>query len=273
MPKIMGILNVTPDSFSDGGLFLQIEPAVKRAWEMVGEGADIIDIGGQSSRPGAPLLDWSEEASRVIPIIQALHDLPVPISIDSFHPEVQRRAIDAGAQMVNDIRGFEMPGALEFVASTASSISFCLMHMQGNPQTMQTNPQYQKVVEEVKAYLSDRVQCLLELGVMRERIYIDPGFGFGKSPAHNLVLLQELASFKTLGVKILVGLSRKSLIGHLLNRPVEDRLAGSLALALIAAMKGADVLRVHDVVQTSDALRMWNAVEFAGSNGSHTKVG
>lgn len=255
----MGVLNLTPDSFSDGGRYDQLEVAVQRAWQLLEEGADLLDIGGQSSRPGAELLTWKKEADRVIPVISALKDLPIPISVDSFHPQVQQRALEAGAGMLNDIHGFESPGSLELACR--AQVPLCVMHMKGNSQTMQENPVYQDVVAEVKEYLRGRVELLLSCGVARERIYIDPGFGFGKSLAHNLELLRNLSDFKELGVGLLVGLSRKSMLGQLLGRPVEDRLAGSLALALLSAMKGADILRVHDVAQTKDMIKIWNAVE------------
>jgi dihydropteroate synthase len=257
-PLVMGILNVTPDSFSDGGHFHSLELALSRAEAMIAEGVDLIDVGGESSRPGAPGLPLDEEFRRVMPVLYALRDLGKPLSVDTYKPEVMREAILAGADMINDINGFQAPGALEAVA--ASDCGLCIMHMQSTPQTMQQHPQYADVVLEVTAFLRARVDAMLAAGIERERICIDPGFGFGKTVEHNYALLRHIGQMqRELGLPVLAGLSRKSMIGAVTGRPVEQRLAGSLAGALAAVAHGARIVRVHDVAETVDAFKVWHA--------------
>ena len=257
----MGILNVTPDSFSDGGRFHALESALYHAEKMIADGVDIIDIGGESSRPGAQPLPLREELQRVIPVLHALRDCGKPLSVDTYKPEVMREALIAGADMINDIGGFRMQAARDAVKD--SDCGLCAMHMQSDPQTMQVKPEYQNVVEEVASFLHQRMTDLEEAGVNRDRICIDPGFGFGKTLVHNIELLRNLDRLRnTADVPLLAGLSRKSMIGAITGRAVEDRLSGSLAAALWAAAHGADILRVHDVGQTMDALKVWQAVSF-----------
>jgi dihydropteroate synthase len=255
----MGILNVTPDSFSDGGVFLSRETAVAHALQMAQEGADIIDIGGESTRPGAAPASVQEEIDRVIPVIEALRGrVSLPISIDTSKPDVMRAAVKAGAGFINDVRALRDENALE--AAAELQVPVCLMHMQGEPRTMQDDPRYQDVVAEVAAFLRARMQAAQAAGIPAERLVVDPGFGFGKSLAHNLELLHGLKKLKCLGVAILAGLSRKSMIGKALGLPVEQRLHASVALAVIAVQNGARIVRVHDVGPTVEALRMWSAV-------------
>jgi dihydropteroate synthase len=257
-PLVMGILNVTPDSFSDGGRYQALEFAMERAEQMIKDGVDIIDIGGESTRPGSPSVPVQEELDRVMPVIYALRELGYALSIDTCKPEVMREAIIAGADMINDINAFRAPGAIEAVAD--SDVGLCVMHMQGTPQDMQAEPVYQDVVEEVNAFLRERLDALLAAGVTRERVTIDPGFGFGKTVAHNVALLRSINHMqRELGLPVLAGLSRKSMIGALTGRPVEQRLAGSLGGALAAVAQGARIVRVHDVAETVDALKVWNA--------------
>ena len=257
-PLVMGILNVTPDSFSDGGRFGSLEFALSRAEEMVVEGVDLIDVGGESSRPGAPALAAGEELRRVMPVLYALRDLGKPLSIDTYKPEVMREAILAGVDMINDINGFRAPGALEAVAG--SDCALCVMHMQSSPQTMQQAPSYADVVREVTNFLRERVEAMLAVGIERQRICIDPGFGFGKTVEHNYALLRNIGNMQQeLGLPVLAGVSRKSMIGAVTGKPVEQRLAGSLAGALAAVAQGARIVRVHDVVETVDALTVWQA--------------
>jgi dihydropteroate synthase len=257
-PLVMGILNVTPDSFSDGGRYQALEFAVERAEQMIKDGVDIIDIGGESTRPGSPSVPVDEELRRVMPAIYALRELGYPLSIDTCKPEVMREAIIAGADMINDVNGFQAPGAIEAVKG--SDCGLCVMHMQGTPQDMQARPDYEDVVAEVIAFLRERVDALLASGVARERITIDPGFGFGKSVEHNYALLQSISRMESeLGLPVLAGLSRKSMIGAVTGRSVEQRLAGSLAGALAAVAQGARIVRVHDVAETVDALKVWQA--------------
>lgn len=259
-PRVMGIVNVTPDSFSDGGRFSATEVAVRYAMQLVAEGADVLDIGGESSRPGATPVPLDEELRRVIPVIEELAcRAGVPISIDTYKPQVMRAAAAAGADIVNDINALQAPGALDAVAET--NVGVCLMHMQGNPQTMQTDPQYQDVVGEVADFLRARMAAAEEYGISRERIVLDPGFGFGKRSIHNIALLRELETLCALGRPVLVGLSRKSVLGQIVGADVDARLHASLAAAVIAAMKGVRILRVHDVKATVDALRVVSAVE------------
>lgn len=265
-PLVMGIVNVTPDSFSDGGRHLQRDAALAHAQQLIAEGADMLDIGGESTRPGAHPVSIQEELDRVLPIIEALCGAsapipPVPISIDTCKPEVMRAAIAAGAQMVNDIDALQDAAAMKVVA--ASDVAVCLMHKQGKPQTMQEQPHYQNVVDEVSAFLSERIAAAEAAGVRRDRIVIDPGFGFGKTLAHNLALLRELDKLTELGVPVLAGLSRKSMLGALTGQDVGDRLPASVVAALIAVQHGAAIVRVHDVRATVDALKIWNAVNLS----------
>jgi len=258
----MGIVNVTPDSFSDGGMHLQRGPALAYAHQLIAEGADILDIGGESTRPGARPVSIQEELDRVLPVIEGLRGAPVPISIDTFKPEVMQAAIAAGAQMVNDINALQDAAAMNVVA--AGNVAVCLMHKQGNPQTMQQQPYYQNVVAEVSAFLRERAAAAQAAGIQRERIAVDPGFGFGKTLAHNLSLLREFKQLTELGVPVLAGLSRKSMLGALTGQDVGQRLPASLAAALIAVQRGANIVRVHDVRATVDALKIWNAVNGIG---------
>ena len=256
---IMGILNVTPDSFSDGGIFLARDAAVEHALAMVEEGADIIDVGGESTRPGAQAVSVQEELDRVIPVIEAItRAVPLPVSIDTSKPEVMRAAVAAGAGLINDVRALREPGAAE--AAAALQVPVCLMHMQGEPRTMQHHPVYTDVAGEVRDFLHERIEACVAAGIPRQRLAIDPGFGFGKTVEHNLELLRRLGELRTLGVPILAGLSRKSMIGALLGLPVAQRLQASVALALIAVQNGATILRVHDVRATREAIRMFEAV-------------
>ena len=259
-PLIMGVLNVTPDSFSDGGLYSTPDKALRRARALVAEGADIIDIGGESTRPGAPPVEAQEELDRVLPVVeQVARELPVPVSIDTSKPEVMQAALRAGAGMINDIRALQTPGVLTIAADSQAAV--CLMHMQGTPATMQVAPHYEDVVAEVKAFLTERIQACAAAGIRRDRILIDPGFGFGKTLEHNLLLLKRLGEFRELGAVLLVGLSRKATIGRLLGDvPPGERLYGSLAAAVIAAWQGAHILRVHDVRETAQALQICAAV-------------
>ncbi len=254
----MGIVNVTPDSFSDGGKHLQRDAALAHAQQLIAEGADILDIGGESTRPGARPVSIQEEMDRVLPIIEELRDAAVPISIDTFKPEVMLAAIAAGAQMVNDINALQDAAAMNAVA--ASHAAVCLMHKQGNPQTMQEQPVYQNVVAEVRAFLGERIAAAEAAGIQGDRIVIDPGFGFGKTLAHNLALLQGLNELASLGVPVLAGLSRKSMLGALTGQDVAQRLPASVAAALIAVQRGANIVRVHDVRATVDALKILRAV-------------
>ena len=259
-PHVMGIVNVTPDSFSDGGRFNAADAAIAHALKLVDEGADILDIGGESTRPNAAPVSLQEELDRVIPVISALaQKINIPISIDTYKPQVMQAAIAAGASMVNDVRALQEYGALEIVA--ASDVAVCLMHMQGTPQTMQDNPHYKNVAHQVKAFLADRLQVSNRAGISAERILLDPGFGFGKTRAHNIVLIQQLDSFNALGQPLLVGLSRKSILGQVTGNDVDARLYASIAAAVIAAMQGANMLRVHDVKETVEALKVVTAIQ------------
>lgn len=255
----MGVLNVTPDSFFDGGQFSSPDRALDHALQMVAEGAAIIDIGGESTRPGAAPVPVEEELRRVIPVIERLRGATsAVISVDTLKPEVMQAAAAAGAGLINDVRALQNPGALDAVARTDCAV--CLMHMQGEPRTMQLNPTYSDVVSEVKAFLLERVQACLSAGITRDRLVIDPGFGFGKTAAHNLELLGRLPELAGEGFPVLAGLSRKSLIAKILGEPAKDRLPASIALAVMAAMNGARIVRVHDVAATADAMKMVNAV-------------
>lgn len=259
-PLVMGILNVTPDSFSDGGRFNSLDYALSHAEKMIADGVDIIDIGGESTRPGSQPLPLEEELRRVMPVLYALRDCGKPLSIDTYKPDVMREALVAGVDMINDINGFRSPGALS--ALKDSECALCIMHMQSDPQTMQQTPHYQDVTQEVIEFLRERVQTIEEHGIDRNRLCIDPGFGFGKTPEHNLKLLKDVNKIVAeLGLPLLAGLSRKSTIGTITGRPVEQRMAGSVAAALVAVARGAKIVRVHDVAETVDALKVWRAVE------------
>jgi len=248
----MGVVNVTPDSFSDGGRFIDPKAAVDHANALIAEGADILDVGAESSRPGARAVSAEEELSRLMPVLGGLRDCGVPISVDTMKPEVMRAAIAAGASMINDIGALRAPGALETVA--ASDVGVCLMHMQGEPRTMQQSPSYRDVVAEVGVFLEERVTAAMAGGIARERIAVDPGFGFGKTVAHNFELLRNLDRIAALGLPVLAGWSRKSTLGAITGRAAEGRLAASLAAALLAVERGARIVRVHDVAATRDAL-------------------
>jgi len=263
-PLIMGVVNVTPDSFSDGGHYLSLDAAVAHALRLIDEGADLLDIGGESTRPGAAPVSLEEERSRVLPVLEALLTSNMPLSVDTQKPQLMREAAVAGAAMINDVNGFEAADALQAVSG--SDCAVCIMHKQGQPQTMQQAPQYRDVVAEVDAYLRARIAVAESAGIARSRLVIDPGFGFGKTLEHNLALLRELDRVAAAGVPVLAGLSRKSMIGALTGREVGDRVFGSVAAALIAAQRGAAILRVHDVAATRDALAVWKAVESNKNN-------
>lgn len=266
-PVVMGILNATADSFSDGGQYfrhgdLDLDLALQRAEAMIREGATIIDVGGESTRPGAEPISLEEERRRVIPLVAAIRErFDVVVSVDTSTPEIMREAAAAGAGIINDIRALQRPGALE--AAADSGLAVCLMHMQGEPATMQNNPQYDDVTGEVISFLQQRIAACKKVGLSDDKIILDPGFGFGKTLEHNLTLLRDLPRFEELGFPILVGMSRKSMIGHLLGRDVGERLPGSITLAILAAQRGAQIIRVHDVAATVDALKIVTAVEGA----------
>lgn len=258
-PIVMGVLNVTPDSFADSGRYFDPGVAVARGLELAAQGAKVIDIGGESTRPRAASITVEEELRRVIPVLRTLaRETTAILSVDTSQPEVMRQAIGAGAGFINDIRALQRPGALEIAAGSGAAV--CLMHMQGDPATMQDDPRYADVVSEVKAMLAARVQACLAAGIERDRLCIDPGFGFGKRLEHNLELLRRLPEFAELGVPLLAGLSRKSMLQALTDRAVDARLAGSIALATVAALNGARILRTHDVAETFDAVRVAAAV-------------
>lgn len=263
-PKVMGVLNTTPDSFSDGGSLhvsgrLNLSQALSRVEKMLQQGAAIIDVGGESTRPGAQSVSLDEEMDRVLPIVEAIsRRFDTIVSVDTSSPELMVESARLGAGLLNDVRALTRLGAIEAAAQTGLPV--CLMHMLGTPQMMQDNPQYQDVQQEVAQYLEGRVKACLAGGVPAERLLLDPGFGFGKSAEHNLQLLNRLSAFKALGYPVLVGLSRKSIIGNVLNREVDQRLAGSLSVAVLAVAKGASIIRVHDVEETVDAVRMAYAV-------------
>ena len=260
-PRVMGILNVTPDSFADGGHHLDPSRALDHAREMIGDGAAIIDIGGESTRPGAQPVSEAEELERVIPLVAALAGEGALVSVDTMKPGIMRAGIAAGAAMVNDVRALQARGALEAVA--ASSAAVCLMHMRGEPRSMQADPHYEDVVREVGDFLLERALTCEAAGIARDRIVIDPGFGFGKTLSHNLELLRSLSALTETGYPVLAGLSRKATIGRITGRDVGDRMAGSVAAALAAVARGASIVRVHDVRETVDALNVWWAVEDA----------
>lgn len=257
-PLVMGVLNVTPDSFSDSGRFHSLELALSGAEQMIAAGVDMIDVGGESTRPGSPSLPLDEELRRVMPVLYALRDLGKPLSVDTYKPEVMREAILAGADMINDINAFRAPGALDAVAD--SDCGLCVMHMQSIPETMQQQPAYRDVVREVADFLRERVDAMLAVGINPERICIDPGFGFGKTLEHNLALMRNIGKIQQeIGLPLLAGVSRKAMIGAITGKPVEQRLAGSLAGALAAIAHGAKIVRVHDVAETVDAVKVWQA--------------
>ena len=259
---VMGILNVTPDSFSDGGVFFDRDEAVDRACVMVEEGADLIDVGGESTRPGAPAVSAAEEIDRVVPVIEGIaRAVGVPISVDTSKPEVMRAAASAGAGFINDVRALREPGALAAAAMIGCPV--CLMHMQGEPADMQRDPRYADVVREVRDFLAERLDAAIAAGIAKTNIVVDPGFGFGKTVEHNLELLRRLRVFTALG-PVLVGLSRKSLIGKVLGLPLARRVHASAALAMLAVQNGARIVRVHDVAPSVDAIRMMEAVASPG---------
>lgn len=254
-PQIMGILNVTPDSFSDGGRHTTTQNALTHALKMIEDGATFIDIGGESTRPGAPDVSLQEELDRTVPVIEAVAaNSDCVISIDTSKAQVMSEAVKAGAALINDVRALQEPGALD--AAVSANVPVCLMHMKGQPRTMQQNPTYENVVEEVSTFLSTRVKNCVDAGIAKEQIIIDPGYGFGKSLEHNYALVKFLPEIMSLGYPVLAGMSRKSMIGHLLNRKVDERLAGSICLATIVAQMGAQIIRVHDVKETADAVNI-----------------
>jgi len=259
-PHVMGIVNVTPDSFSDGGKYVNTELAVSHALQLIEEGADILDIGGESTRPGAIPVSLNEELNRVIPVIEALSKVStVPISIDTYKPEVMREAIAAGADIVNDVRALQEQGALDIVAKSNAGV--CLMHMQGEPQTMQTAPHYEDALHEVHAFLVARLNAALSAGITKNRILLDPGFGFGKRMQDNVALLQQLERLTEIGQPLLVGLSRKSILGAIAGASAEQKLHAGIAASIISVMKGAKIVRVHDVRATVDAFKVFNTLQ------------
>ena len=260
-PIIMGVLNVTPDSFSDGGKFFDASSAIEQAKLMVDSGAGIIDIGGESTRPGAFAVSINDELNRVIPVIEALQgEINVPISIDTSKPEVMQKAVESGASIINDVNALRSEGAVEMAAKLKTDV--CLMHMQGSPRTMQNNPIYDHVVDDIKKFFKERIKVCEAAGIELSSITLDPGFGFGKNLGHNIALLKNLSEFHEFGVSILAGLSRKSMIGTLLgDKDVDSRMIGSITAALIAVENGADIVRVHDVSETNDALKVWHQIK------------
>jgi len=261
-PLLMGVVNVTPDSFSDGGLFFDPQQAVVHALGLIEEGADLIDVGGESTRPGAQPIDAAEELRRVLPVLHALRDAMVPVAVDTTKPQVMRAAIAEGASVINDVNALRSPGALQTVAASLAGV--CLVHMRGEPRTMQAAPHYKNVVAEVRGFLLKRLDAAVAIGIALERIALDPGFGFGKTVGHNLAVLRNLERLAELGAPVLVGLSRKSTLGAITGRPALERLPASIAAALIAVQHGARIVRVHDVAATRDALAVLAAV---GSKG------
>jgi len=261
-PLVAGVVNVTPDSFSDGGHYLEPSAAIAHARRLADEGADLLDVGAESSRPGAESVSAEQELSRLMPVLDGLRAFPIPISVDTTKPEVMRAVIGAGAAMINDIGALRSPGALETVATTDAAV--CLMHMRGEPRTMQREPRYGDVVEEVRAFLAGRVAAAEARGIARERIVIDPGFGFGKTVAHNFELLRNLHRFAEMGLPVMAGWSRKSTLGAITGRGAGERLAASIAAALLAVQHGATIVRVHDVAATRDALAVLAAMDGHG---------
>jgi dihydropteroate synthase len=259
-PIVMGILNATPDSFSDGGMFRTAKDALAQAERMIANGVDLIDIGGESTRPGAEPVPLQEELDRVLPVIEGLKDCGIPLSIDTYKAETMRKALVAGIDCVNDIWALRQEGALKAVLES-NSCGIVLMHMQRDPLTMQFNPEYRNVIEEVRQFLKDRANLLIENGVGFDRIVIDPGFGFGKSLEHNLSMLSNFSQFSSLGFPVLAGISRKSMLGKVTGKETNDRVSASVAAAVMAADRGARIVRVHDVPETVDALKLWEAVQ------------
>mgnify|MGYP003328656092 FL=1 len=259
-PLVMGILNITPDSFSDGGKYLDFSDALKRAHAMIEEGVDIIDIGGESTRPGSDPVSIDEELKRITPIIEALkRDSNIAISVDTYKPEVMKEVIDMDVAMINDVYALTQPGAIDVIKK--SEVGICLMHMQGTPKTMQINPTYKNVVSEVQSFLKGRAEMLISEGIDQSRIILDPGFGFGKTFEHNIEMLKKLESFQSLKFPLLVGLSRKSFIRKILNGEHDDHLSGSISAAIFSVLKGAKILRVHDVKETLSALKIINLAQ------------
>ena len=259
-PLVMGILNITPDSFSDGGKYLDFSDALKRAHAMIEEGVDIIDIGGESTRPGSDPVSIDEELKRITPIIEALkRDSTIAISVDTYKPEVMKEVIDMDVAMINDVYALTQPGAIDVIKK--SEVGICLMHMQGTPKTMQIDPTYKNVVSEVQSFLKTRADLLIKDGIDKSRIIIDPGFGFGKTFEHNIEMLKKLESFQSLRFPLLVGLSRKSFIRKILNGEHDDHLSGSISAAIFSVLKGAKILRVHDVKETLSALKIINLAQ------------
>ena len=254
-PLVMGILNITPDSFSDGGMYLDSNAALKRADKMIEEGVDIIDIGGESTRPGSDPVSTDEELKRIVPIIEAIKKISdIAISIDTYKPEVMKEVIDMDVAMINDIYALQKPNAIDLIKK--SNVGVCLMHMQGTPKKMQLNPTYKNVVSEVRSFLEERANLIANEGIGKTRIILDPGFGFGKTFEHNIDLLKNIESFKSLNLPILVGLSRKSFIRKILNGDHDDHLSGSISAAILSVIKGAKILRVHDVKETQSAFKI-----------------
>ena len=266
LPQIMAIINVTPDSFSGDGLRGSVDAAQRRAEQALAEGAAILDVGGESTRPGAEAVSEAEELARVVPVVEALAAFGVPVSVDTLKPAVMREAVRAGAAIINDINALRMPGAIEAVVATDAGV--CLMHMQGEPRSMQQAPAYEDVVGEVSGFLQQRAADLLRAGVAAERICLDPGFGFGKTLDHNLALFRALPQFAALPYPLLVGVSRKSMLGALTGRDVAQRMPASITAAVLAAQRGAGILRVHDVAATRDALAVWAGIE-RGCSGAY----
>jgi dihydropteroate synthase len=265
----MGIINVTPDSFSDGGLYLSAQQAIAHAKHLIDEGADILDIGGESTRPGSQQVSIEEELNRVIPVLEALADSQIPLSVDTSKPEVMKHAIAAGAFMINDVNALRSPGTLEALAPH-EQVQICLMHMQGTPRNMQENPQYKDIVHEVKDFLQQRIQAAKSAGIAEDRLVIDPGFGFGKTLQHNFTLLNQLDQLTSLGVPLLAGLSRKSMLGAVTGNSATDRIHESIAAALLAVVKGAKIVRVHDVKATKEALAVYTAMKNCDTQEIHS---
>lgn len=266
-PQVMGILNVTPDSFSDGGCFTAIDKALRHVERMVVDGVAIVDVGGESTRPGAQSVSVDDELARVVPLVEVIRsNFDIPISVDTSKPVVMSAAIGAGANMLNDVYALRNDGAVAVAASL--NVPVCLMHMQGEPRTMQKAPKYIDVVDDVIEFLSARVMACMDGGITREHLIVDPGFGFGKSLAHNLSMLKRLTEFEALGLPLLVGISRKTMIGEVLGKSVEERLSGSLAAVTLAVWQGAKIIRTHDVAETVDVVKLATAVKYEGTGST-----
>ena len=262
-PRVMGILNVTPDSFSDGGRFLDVDDALRQAAEMIGAGADIIDVGGESTRPGADETSVQTELDRIMPVIEGIADrFDIPVSVDTSKPEIMRVAVSVGASMINDVFALRAEGAID--AAVEAGVPVCLMHMQGTPRSMQESPAYERLPGDIIDFLGERVRHCLSAGLCKEKLIVDPGFGFGKSDQHNLEILSKLNQFAELGLPLLVGLSRKRTLGNLTGKPADRRLGAGVAAAVIAVEKGANIVRTHDVADTVDALKVVTAVNRIG---------